>query len=655
LKISSSLPFLSLLSLVSVSGCRCGTQTSGLKPDYVATPTALSFSACPTKDENGNPVADVFADVQKVTLTNQGKVAGALNLSITGTDATLFSVQGDAGTSLAGLSSIDLPIAFSPDKKGDLKANLNIDDGQGGKSVVTLIGTGVNLPSQATIETAPQSTDGTTFATCQMGSPLSDCTLSFPDTLFGQAHTLQLKLRNKGCPTLKVTDLSIESLAGDTQGFTIDSPAAPSMSSPLTLNQADGTQEVTVTVRFTPTDDNSGNLGRYATLVIKSNDPTFGNGGVQPARISLEGQAIKPSVYVQPSRCDFANPLDPCGFTTAQTPHDKAHFTVYNDGSTPLQVTKVSFLSTGTAMGVNNRFAISQNVMGQTIAVNGNAVLEVTHTDMPLYVSDQIVVETTIPGQAAGSGGTVTLAVYGGKKPCLTTDPLDQLNFMNPTMDLTTQPLVIKNGANCGTLVVNSVTVDTDPFFSVVAPLLAADTQVPAGGQVQAVVQYKRPPSGGMQLGTLHVQTNDSDFAGPAFKVVQLYSQSPLDQVPTALATGCTPTQTATDPTCAQGVVSTMAANLSMLGSPATVTISGVNSTDDNMVAEYRFTLLPPFPAPSVTTAALANSGVRGTAKQTVLTVPPGATGRYRIELEVWDNRGQISLIPSILNVNVYP
>jgi hypothetical protein len=655
LKISSSLPFAALLFTLSVSGCRCGVQTNSLKPDYVANPTALSFNACPTKDENGNPVADVFADVQKVTITNQGKVGGALNLSFSGTDATLFSVQGDAGTSLAALDSIDVPIAFSPDKKGDLKANLNIDDGAGGKSVVTLIGSGVNLPSQATIETAPQSTDGTTFATCQTGSPLSDCTLSFPDTLFNQSNTLQLKLRNKGCPTLKVSDLSIVSLAGDTQGFTIDSPAAPSTSSPLTLNQADGTQEITITVRFTPTDDNTGNLGRYATLVIKSNDPTYGDGSVQPARISLEGQAIKPSVYAQPSRCDFANPLDPCGFSTAQTPHDKAHFTIFNDGNTALQITKVSFLSTGTAMGVSNRFAITQNLMGQTIQVNASALLEVTHTDMPLYVSDQIVVEATIPGQAAGSGGTVTLAVYGGKKPCLTTDPLDQMNFMNPTTDLTTQPLLIKNGANCGTLVVNSVTVDTDPFFSIVAPTLAPDTQVAAGGQVQAMVQYKRPPSGGMQLGTLRVMTNDSDFAGPAFKVVQLYSQSPLDQVPTAVATGCTPTQLATDPTCAMGGQSTMAANLSMLGSPAKITISGVDSTDDNMVSEYRFTLLPPFPAASVTTAALANSGVRGTAKQTVLTVPPGATGRYRIELEVWDNRGQISLIPSILNVNVYP
>ena len=57
-------------------GCRCGPTTTTNKTDYDAMPTALSFSACPTKDETGMTVKDVFPDEQKVTIKNEGKAGG---------------------------------------------------------------------------------------------------------------------------------------------------------------------------------------------------------------------------------------------------------------------------------------------------------------------------------------------------------------------------------------------------------------------------------------------------------------------------------------------------------------------------------------------------------------------------------------------------
>ena len=87
---------------------------------------------------------------------------------------------------------------------------------------------------------------------------------------------------------------------------------------------------------------------------------------------------------------------------------------------------------------------------------------------------------------------------------------------------------------------------------------------------------------------------------------------------------------------------------------PDEITLSGVNSTDNNMVKEYRFTLLTPIPG-GATTAALANHGMRIMTNKTKLTVPPGATGTYRIGLEVWDDRGQKSANTDVITVNIYP
>ncbi len=643
----SSLLFVTL-GLTVTAGCRCGPGTTSLTPDYL-TPPSVSFEACPIKDEAGNVVADVFATQQVVTVQNQGKAAGQLLATIGGPDGAAFTVLPGAPTMVGALAQVEVPIAFSPSRKGALTGQLTIDDGEGGRSTVQLQGLGKNLPARPQLESAPQ-TGASTFATCQDGSPLFDCTLQFPDTPFNQSSTLTIKLRNTGCPTLKITDLSIESSRRDTQGFSIDSPALPSVAAPLLLTSADGTSEVTITVRFTPTDDNTGNLGRLAALVIKSNDGLYGDGASGPARLSLEGQAVKPSLFATPNQCDLTDALDPCGFATVQTPHDRARYQVTNDGNVALLIAKVTFVSSGTGVSADNRFTISRNIEGQTLAPSATATLELTHTEQPVYVTDRLEIVAEIPGQ--GSGGTASVAIAGGKKPCLSTAPRDDLNFMNPSSETSTKTLTISNGATCGALVIHQLTVDPNPFFSLVAPLIASETTVAPGSQVQATVQFRRPLSGGMQLGTLRVQSNDPDFAPPLDKLVQLYSQAPLDFLPTAVLTGCGPNVAATDPTCAKGATGHFSVRLSDLSRPEVV-LSGAASTDDATVAEYRFTLLS-FPA-GVTTAALRGSGVRSATSQTVLSVPPTGLGTYLVQLEVWDNRGQRSGIAAALELNVYP
>ncbi|MCC6336979.1 MAG: choice-of-anchor D domain-containing protein [Myxococcales bacterium] len=648
--------FLALgVAAASVLGCKCGpTQTTDGVPDYRPSPAALSFEACPTKDETGGTVMDVFPDKQKVTIENVAKASGGLALSITGTDATAFSVVGTPPATVGSLSSVEVEVQFSPAKKGELRADLVIDDQTEGtdNQIVTLVGTGTNLPAQPSIGTSPQKTDKTGYLNCEEASPLSDCTLQFPDTLYDHTEVLEVKIRNKGCPALKITGLAIESARGDQQNFSIDSPAVlPSATSPILLSTADGTEETTVRIRFSPVDDGTGNVDRFASLVILSNDPLLGDGFAQPARIALSATAVKPSIYTSPTFCDFSNPSDLCG-EAAKVP-DSATFQVTNDGNASVRIKSVKFRSSGGSTGAGGRFTISQDITGQDIAPLGTATLKIAHNDMPLYVSDVIDIEAVLPGPPEVNAGTIAVAVYGGLKPCLTTDPMDQMNFNNPANELTAQTLLIKNGAGCGTLIINEVSIEANPFFTLLDPQVPPNTQVPAGGQVEATVQYRRPPSGGMQIGTLRVRSNDTDFGPPQYKIVQLLSQSPLDRVPIATLSGCLPPSLINDPTCTMGPTTSLTVNLSTTN-PKEVTLSGVKSTDDNQVREYRFKLLPPLPA-GATSANLANHDTKIMTPTTKLTIPDGATGLYRVSLEVWDDRGQKSGNTPVLLVNVYP
>lgn len=641
-----------LLPLLA-SACRCGGKTNNnLLPDYTPSPAALSFSACPTKDSAGHTVTDVYPDTLVVTINNTSNVGGGLKLSITGSGAQYFAVTGTTPSSIDPNGAVDVHVAFTPDHSGDVTATLVIDDQTDGTDNVnvTLVGTGSDLPPQPTLETAPQKTDLSGYLTCADGSSVLDCTLEFPDTMFAQSNTLMLKLRNKGCPTLKVTGITI---TGDS-GFTIDTPATlPSESAPMLLSTADGTEETTLVVRFSPTNDGSGNNYRNATLTVVTNDPANPVAGF----ISLTGQGIKPSIYVAPESCDFTNANDLCGNTAKVA--NQAKFQVVNDGNTPVVIESVNFKSSGVTTSSNNRFSITNNIVGQTLQPTHSLEIDASHVDQPIYVSDTIEVKAKLPGQASGSGGDVLIAVYGGTKPCLTTEPSDQLDFNNPTDTLTAQPLLIKNGAGCGTLHVSTLNVDTNPFFSVIDPAtsnaaasVTINQDVAPGAQLSVDVQYKRPNSGGMQVGTLHVVTNDSDYAAPQYKIVQLFSQSPLDQLPVASISGCKPADLTGDPTCANGSAS-LSASIAAL-TPAQITISGAKSTDDNMVAQYRFKLLSPFP-PGVTSANLDNNDTPITTPTTLLHIPAGGSGTYRVSLQVYDNRGQQSGNNSVLLLNVTP
>lgn len=636
---------------LSVGGCRCGpTMTNDVVPDYQPTPTALTFSACPTVDESGNPVADVYPDSQKLTISNRNKVAGGLKLSISGAGAANFTLPTELPTGIDSLGEIEVPISFAPSTQGDVRAELTIDDENADtdNKTVALIGNGINLPAQPSLETGPQKKDGSGFWTCTQDETFEHCTLDFPDTLADQTNTLQLKIRNKGCPALKITGVEFVDYTGGPAVFSLEEPASPpSEAAPLILSAANGTEEVTFTIRFTGIDDNSGPSQFHSGAIrLLTNDPVHGDGQAQPALIGLQGNVIQPSIYVTPTSCNFSQLLPDGGYPSCGNDPpvaNKASFKVTNSGATALSISSVTFVSTGTATGVDGRFSLSHDITGQTLQPLDTATVEVTNVDMPLLVTDQVKIVADIPGLGTGSGGTVLTSVISGIKPCMTTEPDNVVDFGDPADELTVKRVTIKNGTGCGTLTIQNITISQQPLFSIVDPPVPAGTTLSAGQTIEASFQYQRPPSGGQQTATVSIASNDTDFS-PA-KLLVLQSNAALDQIPEARLTSCSPAQLLADPQCASGASSTATYRLSDLTAPE-VTFSGYNSSDDHMVAKYQFTLLRPVPNGT----SLQNDGVQTTSNLAKLTLPPGAAGNnIRVQLTVFDDRGQASTPTTML------
>ncbi len=633
--------------LVAAAGCRCGPGGTGsLKPDFDPTPKGLSFEACPTKDESGNPVKDVFPDEEKLTVNNLGKASGRLQLTFSGPGKDLFSIDPTrTPTELGPTSQAEVAVRFAPVARGDVTATLTVDDGDESTQPVNvaLTGTGINLPAQPTIEVQVENKDALgQFTACD---PQQVCLLNFPDTFYKESATLKVKVKNQGCPALKVTQMEIGPYAGQTGNnlaFFLDEPGVPPTAAvPMLLTTADGNSETTLVLRFTPEKDGV-DTQRYGLLTIKTNDPR-----TPEYQIVLFGNASEPAIYAQPTFCDFSNPADLCG--NANKVPNRARFEIKNGGNVAITVNEVKLEKNGSG----GRFSIvpTANPLSKTIQPGAFEVLEVAHNDAPLYVTELLTVSAIAGGQSAGKA---ILTLAGGVKPCLSTEPADQLDFENPTEELTKKTVTIKNGQGCGDLIVNRVFVDQNPFFSVVDPLVPAGHKVIAGGTVTATVQYKKPVSGGTQTGILRIDTNDPDYGPPPYKVVRLYSTSPLDQLPVAVLKGCLPTETSCSANGSQG---SMSISLSQIaGTPKQLVMFGKDSYDPGNtsatpISGYLFRLVTK--PTNATSATLESDGQRTSKDSVMLTLDNNATGLYRVTLTVYDDKGQPSPAAAELRITV--
>lgn len=676
-------------AIISAAGCKCGpppivTSRADLqtKDTNGAALAAIDFTACPNKDETGQAVRDVFPDAEPVVLSNAtGKAPAKAKFAFSGADADAFQLRiagGDAGAFTVVTVPYELDIgtgedatfevAFAPKKKGAHSATLTIDDQDAETKtdpVITLIGTGLDLPSQPTLETGVQMEDGG-YTVCEQGSIFTDCELGFPLIQFETTVTKKIRIKNKGCPALKLTAIKvgIDTLGTESPDFKLVSPASPSTAAPISLNKADGTDTIEATIEFKPTDTGPGNETKSGFIIVDSNDPVNMAPISAPGVLSLRGEGLRPALSATPTSCDYSRMSDNCGNSPKIA--DRARFIVRNDGNAQVRISEVKFKSSGLATsGQNGRFNLAMNPTGTTINPGMSLTLEVTHNDMPLYVIDELQLKSVF---VAGNipSGDVSFALFGGLQPCL--DTLDEVNFNNPQTPMSAQSFFVHNrrrfpdggtsATGCGDLIINQIGIDPSMFFSIIDPKIMPGTRVMAGGMAETAIQYNRPPSGGMQVGKLKVISNDPFFGPPAgTKEINIISASPFDPPPIAVLKGCVPAMLINDPNCSvSGTESQMTVQLSMITQmPKTITVSGFDSTDSDgsmmgKPREYRFQLLAPRPQGATDMSIVPNT--RGMVDKAVLTLP--GTGLYRVNLTVWDSRGQQGQ-PVSLNVNVVP
>ncbi len=626
---------------LAVGACRCeDPPTDAIRPDVVPSPAALSFEACPSQDENGDAVEDVFADRKTITLTNQANIGAPLTLTLTGAGADRFTLV-EPPEAISALGEVEVTVDFLPSAQGDTTATLEIEDGDPETDVVkvTLVGTGTNLPAQPTMQVSFESAPGTNeFEECEEGML---CSPTFPETRFGNTSALKVRVRNVGCPALKITGMQMDSAnvgGGTTINFFLEDPVVPpSEENPILLTLADGTQELEALVRFEPSPDENGDGLRSALLRIQTNDPRkdLSEQNAGERTLSLYGTAVQPNLYATPSYCDFTNPDDTCGGTKVNTAGNNkaAVFRISNGGQSDVVIETVRLVGPH-----GNRFSIGeQNPQGMTITAGGEASLQIDYTDAPTYVTDFVEVI------AADDMGDTRIRVSGGEQPKLTTDtePSRELNFSSITEQSGTLPVEVCNEAGAGLLVLNGMGIapaNQTQFFKIPsAP--PAGTELTGGSCTTVNVQFTRPVSGGLQAATLTIQSNDPRYS--AGYGITLLSEAPLNQFPVAVLESLS------------GQTNQFALSLQQ-NTQKKVTLVGSNSYDppnNDMVDAYQYFIMQkPNLAQTRLTAGAGSDigdpnidGVKGDYPQVTLHLDPARTGEYVIRLLVFDASGQQS------------
>lgn len=635
------------IAVLAFAACRCDpppVQTA--PPELRASPAALTFATCPAQDENGQTVEDVFPDRQTFTLENLGRSRADLTWEIRGPGKDRFQiVEETKATELGASQTSEISVLFTPLAAGDVTAELVIEDGSGDTEepvIVKLVGTGSDLPAQPTIKISHVDAAGNeTECLESIDGTIDNCLVNWPDTFLDQTSTVNLKIRNLGCPSLKVTDLSVEPFSSTpVVQFFMEAPAIPpSPSTPVVLNLADGTEEMDVSIRFEPKDDGTNDGQRYAMLKVGSNAAKSPN-----SLITLFGYASQPAIYATPTFCDFTDTDDTCNGTKVLTSgnNKKAVFQVTNGGNSELTVDSVAF-----RQPASGRFAFSgENPIGQTIAPGASLPLEVFYTDAPIYVTDLIDITATAGGQSAGKA---TLRVSGGVLPDLYTEPDQRLDFSGATTTTTTKPLQICNGTGAGTLLVNQTLITQGGTFFKVKNPVQTGTEVAAGQCISIDIEYTKPVSGGIQAGSLQIASNDPDYGAPSHYLVNLYSEAPLDELPVAVLKN------------AAGVENSYSVKLSVTGANKQ-RLHGEDSYDPpNMpVAKYQWFLgkKPTGAVASIEDPAVPGTsidGVIGTVSEAHLELDSTRTGEYRIYLKVFDAAGQASSNVAELKILVNP
>ncbi len=306
-RLSSALIALFALPFVA---CDCSeTPTATAKPGIKATPEFASWG----------DVCNETADVQEITITNTGR--GALNareVTIEGRDAAFFSLEegqerftiaGAAGTYVLRITHLSIGDELGKQHEATLVIHSNAGDEP---LTLPLSADVANLPATPVLsfscaDTLPAC--GVENETCCLGSGSQ---ISFGQIAIEDVATATLRVANRGCGVLDVSDVVIETLGtGDTCSTMESEDGVPFEQvtvkgfAPFTLAgtfdpNSPKTQDITF--EFAPVDSLC-TVNRQYNLI--TNDPAATPGEVGASAGLLSGQAVQGLLTINPGPANF--------------------------------------------------------------------------------------------------------------------------------------------------------------------------------------------------------------------------------------------------------------------------------------------------------------------------------------------------------------
>jgi cyclophilin family peptidyl-prolyl cis-trans isomerase len=266
-------PFTFAISGVVPAPVIAVTGNSQSISDGSATPSTTNDTAFGSTAVGGTPISQTY------TVTNSGTAALTLGtVTITGTNASDFTVTTPPATSVAAGSSTTFIVQFAPTASGTRTATVSFSENDTTKTspfTFAVSGT-VTVPTIAVTGNSQSITDGST-------TPSTTNDTAFGSTAMGSTISQTYTITNSGAATLTLGTVTIAGT--NTSDFTVTTPPATSLA-------AGGV--TTFTVQFAPTAVGT----RTATISFAENDTTTAspftfavNGVATAATGSLSGTA----------------------------------------------------------------------------------------------------------------------------------------------------------------------------------------------------------------------------------------------------------------------------------------------------------------------------------------------------------------------------
>ena len=291
------------------------------------TGTGLNAFLAPASLNFVNQTAGVTSSAQQVSLTNSSN--GALTITgITfgGADASLFSQTNNCGTTLAGNSSCNIQVTFTPTAAGTFKATLLANDDAPGSPQ--------SIPLNGTVTGA--------------SALLTPSSLTFGNqTEYSTSTPWTVNLTNNSSASLSIASISIG--GADASAFSIQSQTSRS-----TLA---GNSSCSISITFTP----SGVRSFAARLSVSDDAPG------SPQSIPLTGTGTALVANLAPASLNFVN-------QTAGVVSSAQQVSLTNSSNGALTIS-------GITIGGADPSQFSQtNNCGTTLAGNSSCTIQVTFT-----------------------------------------------------------------------------------------------------------------------------------------------------------------------------------------------------------------------------------------------------------------------------------